>query len=541
VGAVIEARAEAWNPLHDNSAPDEHWSTSNVRENLPGVTTPLTWSVWGFGGENAIRYTAHAIGAFTRAEREVPASRHERYSRIFYGRYSLQLEYLTTLGDRLPGTSGEEAARALMGRVPPDIVYHPTKRRYPIIAWRLPLLLARTPRQVRQTVSRTDGWYRRQMDLVGSFDLAESTAALAEAVDTFTAVTALQTAAVVGVVQPVYDALERAVERHGVGDVGVLSGSGGAEVTGLLGDLWEASRERMPLEQVVREHGFHGPTEAELSSIVWREDPEPLEQMLVEYAERDEAEDPARLEASQAQRRAEMTRQLIAAAPAYERPGLRLLLKLAASRIPLRGVAKRSMLQALDVTRASARRAGELLAAEGRLEEPDDVFHLTHQELAGPWPANARELVQRRRERRAEYERYDLPLQWTGAPEPIPIAEARRESSGEITGIGVSAGIVEGPARVVLDPDFAEIEPDEILVSPTTNPSWAPIMFVSAGLVVDIGGALSHAAVVARELGLPCVVGTLNGSRAIRTGDRVRVDGTEGTVEILERAPEGDD
>ena len=91
---------------------------------------------------------------------------------------------------------------------------------------------------------------------------------------------------------------------------------------------------------------------------------------------------------------------------------------------------------------------------------------------------------------------------------------------------------------MVLDPDFAEIEPDEILVAPTTNPSWAPIMFVSAGLVVDIGGALSHAAVVARELGLPCVVNTLNGSRAIRTGDRIRVDGTEGTVEILERAPE---
>ena len=97
--------------------------------------------------------------------------------------------------------------------------------------------------------------------------------------------------------------------------------------------------------------------------------------------------------------------------------------------------------------------------------------------------------------------------------------------------------MVEGVARVVHDPDFAEIEPDEILVSPTTNPSWSSIMFVSSGLVVDIGGALSHAAVVARELGLPCVVNTQSGSRTIRTGDRLRVDGKEGTVEILERAP----
>ena len=540
MGAVSAPQAEAWNPLHDNSAPNEHWSTTNVRENLPGVTTPLTWSVWREASENAIRYAAHAIGVMSRAERQVPPSPDEHYSRIFYGRYSMQFEYLTLLGDRLPGTSGEEIARGMLGRVPTDIAYRPTKRRYPMIAWRLPLVIVRVPRQVHETVSRTDAWYREQMALVGALDLDGSTALLAEASDLFTEVTALQTAAVLGVVQPIYDALERTVERYGVGDVGVLSGSGGAEVTGLVGDLWNASRGRVPLEDVVREHGFHGPRECELSSVVWREDPEPLKRMLADYSARDESEDPAKLEASQELKRAEMTAQLLAAAPARQRPGLRLLLRLAASRIPLRGVAKRSMLQALDVARASARRAGELLAAEGKLGDREDVFDLTLEELAGTWPADARQLVELRRERRAEYELVDLPSHWTGIPEPFPIAEVGGESSGEISGIGVSAGVAEGPARVVLDPDFAEIEPDEILVSPTTNPSWSSIMFVSAGLVVDIGGALSHAAVVARELGLPCVVNTQNGSRAIRTGDRIRVDGTEGTVEILERAPEGD-
>jgi pyruvate,water dikinase len=80
------------------------------------------------------------------------------------------------------------------------------------------------------------------------------------------------------------------------------------------------------------------------------------------------------------------------------------------------------------------------------------------------------------------------------------------------------------------------VEPDEILVAPTTDPSWSSVMFISAALVVDIGGALSHAAVVARELGIPCVVATGNGTRVLATGDRVRVDGTAGTVEILRRA-----
>jgi phosphoenolpyruvate synthase/pyruvate phosphate dikinase len=108
-----------------------------------------------------------------------------------------------------------------------------------------------------------------------------------------------------------------------------------------------------------------------------------------------------------------------------------------------------------------------------------------------------------------------------------------------IAGIGASSSTVEGTVRVVSDPTFAEVEPGEILVSHTTDPSWASIMFVSAGLVVDIGGMISHAAVVARELGIPCVVNTRTGTGVLRDGDRVRVNGGDGTVELLERAAAG--
>jgi pyruvate,water dikinase len=105
-----------------------------------------------------------------------------------------------------------------------------------------------------------------------------------------------------------------------------------------------------------------------------------------------------------------------------------------------------------------------------------------------------------------------------------------------ISGIGASSGVTEGQVRVVLDPSFDDVQPNEILVTPTTDPSWASIMFLSAALVVDMGGMLSHAAVVARELGIPCVVNTRTGTHQLSTGDRVRVDGRAGTVEILERA-----
>jgi pyruvate,water dikinase len=88
---------------------------------------------------------------------------------------------------------------------------------------------------------------------------------------------------------------------------------------------------------------------------------------------------------------------------------------------------------------------------------------------------------------------------------------------------------------VVTDPAFDDVEPGEVLVAPATDPSWASIMFLSSALVVDIGGALSHAAIVARELGVPCVVNTVSGTRTIRTGDHVRVDGANGVVTILKR------
>src|SRR5690606_22981714 len=114
--------------------------------------------------------------------------------------------------------------------------------------------------------------------------------------------------------------------------------------------------------------------------------------------------------------------------------------------------------------------------------------------------------------------------------------DAPAEHASSVHGIGASGGMVEGIVRIVHDPAFTDIEPDEVLVCVTTDPSWASALFLSSALVVDIGGMLSHAAVVAREVGVPCVIGTGNGTKALRTGDRVRVNGNEGTVEILERA-----
>jgi pyruvate,water dikinase len=170
------------------------------------------------------------------------------------------------------------------------------------------------------------------------------------------------------------------------------------------------------------------------------------------------------------------------------------------------------------------------------IAEAEDVFYLTGPELMATTPGRSlADVVSERMARRSELEQLELPGAWRGRP----ATKQRSTDAGEravgvrLHGIGTSPGVVEGPVRVLSDPTFAEVEPGEILVAPLTDPAWAPVMFVSAALVVDIGGLFSHASVVARELGIPCVMGAEKGTQRLRTGDVCRVDGDAGTVEIL--------
>jgi phosphohistidine swiveling domain-containing protein len=527
--------AERWDNMNCPSRPETHWSTDNVGEAAPGVLSPLGASIWGYFGEKSTRATFIAIGGLTPGEAEVPEQLEDRVVSLFYGRIALRVELLTTLGDRLPGTSGQDMAKSIFGSVPEDIEYHPTIRYYPRIGWKLSRTFLGMPKRLRTEPPRFHRWWQSSIAQLADANLDGARRMLLEAQEQFYAALVLQSIAVVGNAQIIYEALNAVIEQAGTGDFGVLSGTGGAEMA-VIADIWRASQGELTVEQVINEHGFHGPLEGEVSSTVWREDPAPLQRMIAEYTSREDprvrdAQARARLPAAQAE--------LLAALPSWRRPTARLILGMAATRIPMRGVAKRSFLQGIDVIRACARRIGAELAADGVLADPEDAFYLTLEELQRP-PADARDLVARRRERRAVYQGLTIPGAWKGTPEAV--VKAAPDTGGTrvsvVQGIGVSAGVTEGVARVVTDPSFADVEPDEVLVAPTTDPSWASIMFLSSALVVDMGGPISHAAVVARELGLPCVVNTRTGTQEIRTGDRLRVNGDTGTVEILVPAAE---
>jgi pyruvate,water dikinase len=524
-------------PLHASDTEDRFWTRSNVGEALPGVMTPLGWTLFGPVGEHCTREAFFAVGALTRAERGVPASVDQRHVRIFYGRPALDVGFLCRMGDRLPGTTADQVARSVVGSVPPGITPRPTRRRYPIIAAKLPIVSLTMPARATRSAAATAAWWPAEINRVAGLDRAGALVAFRAAAQRFDRHVVDQTIMLFSVVQPMYDLLGRLVARTGVADVGVLTGGyGGVPENAVVAALWAAAHGELPLAEVIRRHGYHGPLEGEVSGRVWREDPSPLRRLMADYAAAGADAAPRQRERLRRAERERAERALLAEIPRSARPAVRALLATAARRIPMRGTLKIAFLQALDVARACARRFGGLAAQDGALADPEDVFYLTTAELLAPLPGNVQELVARRREVREEYRKLRLPTHFTGMPDAVPDRPNDVVAAGsKLSGVGVSPGVVEGIARVVDDPSFADVEPGEILIARTTDPSWASIMFVSAALVVDIGGALSHAAVVARELGIPCVVNTGTGTRDLGSGDRIRVDGGSGVVEVLAR------
>ncbi|MBB6079312.1 rifamycin-inactivating phosphotransferase [Streptomyces paradoxus] len=179
--------------------------------------------------------------------------------------------------------------------------------------------------------------------------------------------------------------------------------------------------------------------------------------------------------------------------------------------------------------------AGRLVRA-GVLREPEDVFYLTFQELQEVTRSNRVDdrLVQQRMDAFRSYDALTLPRVLTSDGETFNGAYRRDDvPDGALIGLPVSGGTVEGRARVILDMAQADLEAGDILVTAYTDPSWSPLFVGIAGLVTEVGGLMTHGAVIAREYGLPAVVGVDQATRLIRDGQRIRVHGTDGYIEIL--------
>lgn len=287
-------------------------------------------------------------------------------------------------------------------------------------------------------------------------------------------------------------------------------------------------------------YGHRAVAEIDLGMPRWSDQPDHILGMISNYLR---VEDPEQAPDRQFRRAAEHAEERIRSL--VERAGARgqwraRLLELSLRRVRelsgLRELPKFHIVKILGEMHRQLLLVGEELVRAGVIAAPDDVFFLDFAELrvalrgAGMQPL----VASRRRLYDVELRRRHIPRVLLSDGTDVEAAVmAKRPATGALSGTPASAGTATGLVRVILDPVGARLEPGEILVAPSTDPGWTPLFMTAGALVMEMGGVISHGAVVAREYGIPAVVGVPDATTRLHTGQRVTVDGAAGTVQEL--------
>jgi pyruvate,water dikinase len=535
--ACEATKGRAATPLDWNSDPTWVWTTVNTAETLTGVLMPLAWAFWEAAIENGMRLSFYDFGILRRSEVDTPPMTQERFTAVFSGRYAVSINAMRKIGDRMIGTDGNAVEEQILGSVGSGIAPQSQPGRYGVVLAKMPVAAAKLPKRLLAARKETEDWWKAQTAPAVTADLEGAAARFVDARARFENLMRLHGAATM-IAQAAYDQVKGLSEAAGLAGLErrLVTGYGDFEESRIAAELWAVSRGRLSMEEFVGRHGYHGPREGAVDSPSWRQDHAPLLGLVEKYRGMPDSDDPSDGQCARQDERIAAEKELLSALGPAGRLKAKAILGFARRHVPLREVSKAAFLHAIDAGRAAAWSHGEWLARGGHIEDSSEVFFLDLDDVADRRTDGLRDVIRRRRAEREAYSQVYLPDMWTGNPTPIPLS-TREAEDGDIAGIAVSSGVVEGRVRVVLDLEQDhDIEPGEILVCETTDPSWASWFVLASALVIDIGGVMSHGAIVAREMGVPCVINTRNGTRQLTTGDLVRVDGDAGTVTILERA-----
>jgi pyruvate,water dikinase len=298
-------------------------------------------------------------------------------------------------------------------------------------------------------------------------------------------------------------------------------------------------------DQFLQQYGVRCSGEIDISRPRWKEQPQQLLPSILSHLQQMKPREHRQRFAKGEKEAEEMATQLLQEVRAqrwgwWKQLCLRRLIRLFRHGIALREHHKLAIVQHFDLYKEVILSEARKWVAEGILFEEEDVFFLRFQELIdiaeGRVPTHLEQLIQ---QRKADYMR-DIdrkpPRVFTSQGEVL-IARQTVDSlpPGTLMGTPVSSGVFEGTAKVVLSPEQADLEEGEILVAPFTDPGWTPLFLSAKALVLEVGGMMTHGAVVAREYGIPAVVGIDDATKKIQTGQRIRVDGDRGYVEIIEQ------
>lgn len=536
------------NELDTEAHPDHVYTWANIGEMMPGAVTPLTYSVTGRGIDIGMQHTYRRIGA------TVPHGDEPRYVGMFFGHLFINLTTLAELSAHVAGSTKKQMCLAICGRDVEEVddpePSNPFRRALNGVRYFLLLAAAARHRKeldaLRADLTLPERgsaedlhraideqlptlWKAYELHLLSSASSgalspillgilakggeptpahhAEVAALLAGASDVESA----------DIAEGVERIVDRLLEQPEVGQAFVNAEPGAALAWIRSTDAGSARDE---LAAYLARHGHRAVRELELRQQEWASDPTPLIRSLQSGVR-------ARSSGGAS------TRAKPGPSPDVERhPVIRRLLPLAHAAIRSREHTKSALVAVTLKLKRAYRALGARMTEEGWLPDPDAVFFLTHDEL-GELLGGKRELGALASQRRKTLG-HQMPLQFPQVfkhkPEPLDRA-AVESGDGSLVGKPVSRGKVTGRARVVLTlEDAAELQAGEILIAPITDVGWTPYFSLIAGLATDVGSAVSHGAVVAREYGLPAVVNLRAATRRFQTGDLVVLDGDLGTL-----------
>lgn len=309
----------------------------------------------------------------------------------------------------------------------------------------------------------------------------------------------------------------------------------------------DAQRFVASMNEFLAEYGSRGPNEWDILSESWETDPDVALAAIDRMRLAPDSASPGLNNATRESERKAAEAEVMAALAGDPETAaqFRAALASAAVFVPGRERSKTNIIRVIEETRVAIWEIGRRAVSRGHVDRPSDVCYLFEDELrdyAEGRLKEIRELIEGRKRHHAWLLTLDPPFIINGPPPPNttwPLKADLRFSAvvkGEtMAGAPGCPGLARGRARVVLDPsDPTILEPGDILVAPMTDPAWTPLFVPAAGVVVDVGAALSHAIIVSRELGIPCVVSVTGASHRIPDGALVEVNGDAGTVTILE-------
>jgi phosphohistidine swiveling domain-containing protein len=582
---VVQARHVTGLGFPEGGDANTVWSNVNVGEALPGVATPFTWSVAGAYSESGFRKAFGTLGCTVPKSIVLVGNVHGRFylNLSEFMRIAAQVPWLDprTLvdlgggsgGDELASQVGEVSRRGFYAKLPltttrlvkeqlriddhvsryEEEAEHALRDHLALDLAILPdegvgrkfrdvqLLLERTGDVMLTCASSALGSHILLKGLLSSVAKTQGADAERLAHDLTSGIRDLESARpAIGIMRIVNLARREPATRA------VLEQEGAS-----IQKLPDGATKRA-LETFLELYGDRAVREAEISTPRWKEDPRPVLTMI-RVALRSDAHDvEPQLARAKASADGEMQR-LFRRLNFVEQTAVRHLVaraqKAARLRERMRTWVTRVLGMMRDVALDADRRLLRLVpdlardwsalrkgAPSSSLASIHTVFFLTVDEVVQALRASRTDLAPLVRARRAELARdqarADPPRTFIGAPPAVQLPP----SGGDVLrGTAASSGVVEGNARVLLSAsEMSELLPGEILVVHTTDVGWTPLFCIAAGVVTELGGPLSHAAVVARELAVPSVVNVDGVTRALKTGDRIRVDGDAGVVEKLQ-------